>query len=186
MKKLIIVASTALTFTATAQAQGTSNASSTATQTVQLNLSNALDISFTGNGFSPTGPVVTLPFTSTDDYANGVESQAQELRVRSNRNFNVSVKTSATTFSIVNGGLSSSSLMPASVLSAKVSLNNTGGSVAGSFANYTSLSQTGLDLITGATNGGNKTFSVQYKAQPGFDYAAGSYAIDVIYTATQP
>ena len=40
-------------------------------------------------------------------------------------------------------------------------------------------------ILTGASNGNNQTFSVKYKATPGFAYPAGVYAVDVTYTATQ-
>ena len=91
MKKIIIAATAILGFTSASFAQ--SNASGTASQTVQLALSNALEITFTGNG-SATGGTVTIPFTTVNDYANGVESAAQEIKIRSNKNFGVTVKTS--------------------------------------------------------------------------------------------
>jgi len=183
MKKIIILAASIFSFAAV-KAQNTSNASSTASQTVQLALSNALEITFTGNG-SATGSTLTLPFSTVNDYANGVESATQELKVRSNKNFTVTVKTSTANFSVTNNGNTATSSMPASVLDVKVVNNNTGGQIAGSFANYTDLSATAANLITNAANGGNQTFTVQYKATPGFAYPAGTYATDVVYTATQ-
>lgn len=182
MKKIIVFSAILISIATFANAQN--NASSTAQQTVQLQLSNALEITFTGNN-SATGSTVTMPFTSANDYANGVESQAQQLRVRSNKNFNVAVKTLTNNFSVTNNGNTTSSSMPASVLDVKVSANGTGGNIAGSFSNYTDLSASSKNLITNGSYGANQTFSVQYKAQPGFDYPAGTYAIDVVYTATQ-
>jgi hypothetical protein len=185
MKRIILAAAAIIGFTAAhAQTVNSNNASASAQQTVQLQLSNALEITFTGNS-SATGATVTLPFTSTNDYANGVESTTQQLRVRSNKNFNVTVKTNAATFTVNNGTTTTASTMPASVLDVKVTANGTGGAIAGNFANYTDLSNTAANLITNGTYGGNQTFSVQYKAQPGFAYPAGTYAIDVVYTATQ-
>ena len=69
MKKIIIIAAAVIGFTSAANAQSTQ---SSAQQTVQLNLSNALEITFSGTG--TTGATVSLPFTTADDYANGVES----------------------------------------------------------------------------------------------------------------
>src|SRR5690606_10450538 len=113
MKKIILFSAILTSIATFANAQN--NASSTAQQTVQLQLSNPLEITFTGNN-STTGSTVTMPFTSANDYANGVESQAQQLRVRSNKNFNVAVKPLTNTFSVTNNGNTSSSSMPASVL----------------------------------------------------------------------
>ena len=80
MKKIIAIAAFAsLGFAANAQ-----NANSSASQTVNLSLSNAIEITFTGTG-NATGSDVTIPFTTVNDYANGVESSAQELKVRSNK-----------------------------------------------------------------------------------------------------
>ena len=184
MKKIIIAAMAAIGFATVANAQ--SNASGTASQTVQIALSNALEITFTGNG-SSTGGTVTIPFTTVNDYANGVESSAQEIKVRSNKNFGVTVKTSTAYFSVTNSGVTTTSTMPASVLGIEVTANSTGGSIASGFSSsaYNSLSATAANLINNASYGGNQTFSVKYKATPGFAYPAGTYATDVVYTATQ-
>ena len=184
MKKIIIAATAILGFASASFAQ--SNASGTASQTVQLALSNALEITFTGNG-SATGGTVTIPFTTVNDYANGVESGAQEIKVRSNKNFGVTVKTSTAYFSVTNSGVTTTSTMPASVLGIEVTANATGGSIASGFSAsaYNSLSATAANLISNASYGGNQTFSVKYKATPGFAYPAGTYATDVVYTATQ-
>ncbi|MBS1782012.1 MAG: hypothetical protein JSS78_03000 [Bacteroidetes bacterium] len=162
----------------------TSAANASAQQTVQLQLSNVLDITFVGNS-SSIGSTVALPFTTANDYANGVESSAQQLRIRSNKNFNVTVRANAANFTVTNGSSESISNMPANVLNVKVSSNQTGGSIAGSFSNYTGLSNTANNLISNGTFGGNQTFSVMYKATPGFAYPAGTYSLDVVYTATQ-
>lgn len=179
MKKIIIIAITIFAGFA-AQAQ----TSTTASQTVNLVLTNAIDMTFTANG-SATGPLVSMPFNTTNDYASGVTSSAQQLKVRSNKNFNVTVKSSASNFSYT-GATNPAPVMPvASVLDVKVSANGTGGAIAGTFANYTDISTTAQNMITGGTYGGNQTFSVMYQAMPGWSYPAGTYAVDVVYTATQ-
>jgi len=157
---------------------------STATQTVNLNLSNAIELTFTGSG-TATGAAVNLAFNTVNDYANGVQSSAQELKVRSNKKFGVTVKSNATSFSYV-GSTTPAPVMPVSgVLGLKVSANGTGGTIAGTFAGFTSLSSSAANLISNANNGGNQTFSVMYNATPGFTYPAGTYTVDVVYTATQ-
>ena len=177
-----IVALIALSIVASAQ----TNASSTAQQTVELGLSNTIDITFTGSG-TATGGTVTLPFTTVTDYANGVESAAQQLKVRSNKIFNVTVAASAANFSVTNNGTTSVSTMPvAGVLDLMVSSNQAGGTIASGYSAYGGgLSTAAASILTGASNGNNQTFSVKYKATPGFAYPAGVYAVDVIYTATQ-
>ena len=177
-----IVALIALSIVASAQ----TNASSTAQQTVELGLSNTIDITFTGSG-TATGGTVTLPFTTVTDYANGVESAAQQLKVRSNKIFNVTVAASAANFSVTNNGTTSVSTMPvAGVLDLMVSSNQAGGTIASGYSAYGGgLSTAAASILTGASNGNNQTFSVKYKATPGFAYPAGVYAVDVVYTATQ-
>ena len=185
MKKIIAIAVFAsLGFAANAQNQA--NQTSSASQTVNLSLSNAIEITFTGNS-SATGADVTIPFATVNDYANGVESNAQELKVRSNKNFSVAVKTNAANFSYT-GNTNPAPTMPVSgVLGLKVTANGTGGSIAAPFSatNYSTLSSSNQDLISGGSRGGNQTFSIKYKATPGFAYPAGTYAVDVVYTATQ-
>ena len=181
MKKIAIFATILVSFATASHAQ---LANTSASQTTNLVLTNAIDMTFTANG-STTGPLVSLPFTTTNDYANGVASTAQQLKVRSNKAFNVAVKTSATNFTYT-GTTTPAPVMPvATILDLKVSANGTGGAIAGTFASYTDLSASNQNIITGGTYGGNQTFSVMYQATPGWSYPAGTYAVDVVYTATQ-
>ena len=180
MKKIIAIAALAIVgYSANAQ-----NASSTATQTVNLALSNAIELTFTGSG-TATGSAVTLSFTTVNDYANGVQSGAQQLKVRSNKAFGVTVKTNNASFTY-SGTTSPAPVMPVSgVLAAKVSANSTGGTIAGTFSGFTGLTSTAQNLISNGTYGGNQLFSVMYEATPGFAYPAGTYTVDVVYTASQ-
>ena len=157
-----------------------------ANQSTNLSLSNAIEITFTQNA-SIIGGSVSLAFTNVNHYANGVESEEQELMVRSNKNFSIGVKSNVTNFTYT-GTTTPAPVMPVNgVLGLKVTENNTGGSIASPFssANYASLTSSNQNLITGSSRGGNKTFSIQYKATPGFAYPAGTYSADVVYTATQ-
>lgn len=183
MKKATFLAGAVMLCSIAASAQ---NKSSSASQTVILSLSDAIEITFTGTG-TGTGTDVTIPFATVNDYANGVESAAQELKVASNKKFTVSVKSSAQHFSY-SGSTHPAPVMPvANVLGIKVTANTTGGTVASPFstANYAYVSRNAQDLIKNGNNGGNQKFSIKYKATPGFAYPAGTYTVNVIYTATQ-
>jgi hypothetical protein len=184
MKKIIIIAAAFIGLTTAASAQ--TNASGTAQQTVELGLSNTLTIVFTGSG-TTTGTTVNLPFTTVTDYSNGVESAPQQLKIQSNKPFNVTVASSAANFSVTNGSVTTVSTMPvAGVLDLMVASNQTGGTIATGYSTYGGgLSTSAAAIINGGSNGNNQTFDVKYKATPGFAYPAGTYAVDVVYTATQ-
>lgn len=181
MKKFItIIAALLVTTTAIAQ-----NANSAASQTAKLALSNALTISFISNGTN-VGATTTLSFNNVNDYANGVESAVIGMKVRSNKKFMVKAKTSSANFSY------SGSTSPAPVMKVKnnlfikVSNNQTGGTIPNAVKNkYKTLKKNNRNIIKNGTPGNNNTFDVQYKADPGYDFPAGTYTVDVLYTATQ-
>jgi hypothetical protein len=159
MKKIyLLLFSTA--FVATVHAQ-TSNS-----HLITLNLSNALELNFT-SGASGVG----FTFNNVNSYQNGLEAtSAATIQVKSNRGFNVSVKTSSANFSS-----SAATVMPVSnVLFVRES----------SQPNYISLSTTEKTFMAGQTNG-IKNFGITYKAAPGFNYDGGVYTVNVVYTATQ-
>lgn len=154
------------------------------TQTVNLTFSNVVEILFTGTG-TATGSDVRLSFNDLNDYTNGIESSDYQLRVRSNKDFNVTVKTNSANFSY-SGSASPAPTMPVSgKLLLKVSSNSTGGSIASPFSGYSTLTNSNQGLINSGDRGGNQTFSVKYKGQPGYGYPAGDYTVNVIYTVTQ-
>jgi hypothetical protein len=181
MKKLFAIASVLFaSYAANAQTAATASAS----QTTKLSLTDAVEIVFTGSG-SATGSLVTLPFTTVDNYTNGVESDAQDLKIRSNKDFSVTVKSNATNFTY-SGSTTPAPAMPVSgVLNLMVSANGTGGSIAAPFSAYSSLTSSNQSLISAGTRGGNQTFSVKYKGTPGFSYPAGDYSVNIVYTVTQ-
>ena len=180
MKKIVTYLIVNMAALGAVYAQG-GNAS--ASQATSLQLGNALDISFTNTG-SATGSSINLNINTINKLTNGVTSSNQTLRVRSNENFAVSVKTNSTYFTY-SGSVSPAPAMPASVLAIKINNNNTGGSIISPFNGFGALSSTDQAAINNGTNGDNKTFRVKYKATPGFDYPGGNYTIDVVYTATQ-
>ena len=140
-------------------------------------MSNAIELTIL------TGANPQMNFVTVNDYANGIVSAEQQLQVRSNKKFNVRVKARTSRFSFAGTGADPK--MPLSVLRLKVYNNNTGGVITSGHSNFTSLSTNGKPMISNATPGGSNTFSVQYRATPGFTYPAGTYAMEIIYTATQ-
>ena len=181
MKKLFAIAAI-VSFGFAAQAQVTS----TATQTVNLNLANAIEITFTGSG-TATGAAVNLAFNTVNDYANGVESGAQELKVRSNKKFNVNVKANSSTFSYTGSTTPAPTMLVYTTLGMMIASNSTGGTVPLPYttSSYYSITSTAQGCITNGNAGGDQRFSVKYKADPGFSFPAGTYTVDVVYTATQ-
>ena len=184
MKKYLTLAALIIVFSESAKAQ---NANSTAQQTVQLNLSNAVEMTFVNSG-SATGNTVTMNFNTAHNYANGVESATQELKIRSNKDFKVGVKIDNNSFSYTGTGTINPSAVPMNAFGLKVVSNNTGGSVAPAFSttSYTTVTGSDQDVILNADNGDNQRFSVKYKCTPGFGLPAGTYTFNMIYTATQP
>ncbi len=180
MKKLLTMALLAAITTA-AKAQ-----SDNSSQTVSMGVSATIEMTFTGSN-SATGGTVNLAFNTVNDYANGVSSADQQLKVTSNKNFAVAVKTGDANFSY-SGATSPAPVMPVSgVLGLMVSANSTGGSIVSPFAStsYAGLTSSSQNLLSNATAGNNQLFSVRYKATPGFSYPSGTYTVNVLYTATQ-
>lgn len=161
MKKLTLLV-LALSGAAVVSAQ---TVTSSTNQTVTLTLQNKIDIAVEG---TPTGNSFT--FSSAADYSTGIENlNASSFRVRSNQAFAVTVESAAANFTS-----SAATTMPSTVLGVRLN---------GSTGAYSSLSTTAASLTTGSR--GNSTFAVDYKADPGFNYDAGSYTLSVVYTATQ-
>jgi hypothetical protein len=183
MKKIIIFAAALLSISGAAFAQATSSAN----QNVSLSLSNAIAITFVATG-NNVGTAVSIPFATVADYTNGVQSTAQQLKVQSNKAFNVTVNANAANFTYTGTTTPAPSMPVSGVLGIEVSANGTGGTIASPFsaASFATLTAASQALLNGATYGGNQTFSVIYQATPGFAYPAGTYTTNVVYTATQP
>lgn len=166
-------------------AQDQNNQTGQAAQSANLVMSNAIEITFSGTGNS-NGETVALVFNNVNDYANGVESDPYQVKIRSNKKFRVQAKTSSSKFSYSGTTTPAPSMNVSNVLFLKVINNNTGGSVSSSFNNkFRTLSSSNQTLVNNATPGGNNTFNVQYKANPGYNFPAGTYSVNVVYTATQ-
>ena len=181
MKKLLSLIAVLVTASLSSFAQDAEEA--TATQTAALEMSNAIDIGFTSTG-SEEGDMVILAFEDVNDYANGVESDKVQLRIRSNKKFHVWAKAGSNRFTY--SGNSDDPKMNVNKLKIKVVNNNTGGKVASSVNNkYANMSKSNKKLINNGTPGGDNTFAVQYKADPGYEFPAGTYSVNIVYTTTQ-
>lgn len=183
MKKIIILSIVLAGFKLSANAQATTSAN----QNVGLSLSNALTITFVANS-SANGATASIPFATVSDYVNGVESNLQNLKVQSNKKFNVTLNAASANFTY-SGTASPAPTMPVTgVLTCDIENNNTGGTINTAYANetYGAISTTPVTLISNANNGNSQTFAVEYYAQPGFAYPAGTYTVNVIISATQP
>jgi hypothetical protein len=148
-----------------------------ANQAVAINMSNVLSISSISSS-------VSIPFTTMDHYANGIVSSTQDFIIKANKKYNITVKTSSNYFSYI-GNTADPNMPVNNILKVKVVTNNTDGNVMNSFSSFQNISTVEKDLIKNGRRGSDNQFSIQYSAAPGFAYPAGTYTVDVIYTATQ-
>jgi hypothetical protein len=154
------------------------------TKQVDINLVNVISMKFVSTG-GTSGTTLNMALNLLTDLINGGTTSAQQLTVNSTKNFNITAKTSSALFTYTGSSLLGNVLPVLGNLKCKVTANATGGSIAGTFSNYTSLSVTPQNFINGCTSGTNKTFSVQYQAIPGLGLALGTYTAQVVFTATQ-
>lgn len=181
MKKIIATLSLVLCAGIMAKAQ---NASSGASQTANLNLSNAIAIEFVATG-NNTGATVNMTFSNVNDYANGVESGDIQLRVLSNKNFEVRAKSSSKYFTYSGTTSPAPQMEVDEVLEMKVTANGTGGYIDNGYSSYRDIEDESEDILDDCDRGGNQTFSVKYRAKPGFSFPAGTYTTSVVYTVVQ-
>ena len=166
MKKFIttsiIIASLAFASVANAQTLGTA----APTGTFAVKISEVLDLAVT------SGAANTFDFNSIAKLDAGIETlNAVTLTYKSNKPWFVNVNANSANFTG-----SSATPMPASVVQFKL---NSGGS-------YTALSTTPASLsgTSAAKNArGTATIGVDYKVNPGYDYApAQDYGMVITYT----
>lgn len=186
MKKIIFLAFLLAVFIPVESSAQGNNAVSSASQTVVLDLAPIIGLKFTATN-TVSGNLVSMNFNTASQYQNGIVSNDHELSVSSNKAFKVSVQTDATNFSYT-GTSSQNPTMPVNnTLFVAVKNNQTGGAVTNDFDNnFHSLNSTTQDILLNGQQGGDKKFTVNYKAVPTLAYATGSYSVGVIYTATQP
>ncbi|MBC9912617.1 hypothetical protein [Chitinophaga varians] len=149
---------------------------------VSLELCNVIEI-------CPPLDIMCAKFDSKEDYNCGEELEdffghkSANFTVSSNRNFNVTIKSSSPNFLYVGSG-TGNTVMPCSILKYNLSSNGTGGTNATPMA-WNPLTVAAAPLINNGVHGVDKPFSVKFKADPGWDFAAGTYGLGVILTATQ-
>lgn len=178
MKKRIIIAVILVIISTTKNRSFAQEAS--AAQIIKVHLEPTIQIS----GMST--PNVNIDFNTISNYVYGAESGTQQFKVHSNKDFVVNVRTSAPLFSYSGDAYPTPQMPVNNILFLAISDNNTGGNIAGSFNTFSSLSSIPRDLLLNCSNGGDKSFTINYRANPGTNYPAGDYTVGVIYTATQP
>lgn len=116
---------------------------------------------------------VAFVFETAANYEDGMtENNFNRFELLSTKDWKVQVNTDAAAFT--NSNSENESTMPASVLSVRVA----GGE-------YFALSEIAADLTSGTKGGfAANRFAVSYRANPGFDYEADTYSINVVFTAS--
>lgn len=139
------------------------------THIVTLTINNMLELDFDN-----TTQNLGMTFTNAADFETGKTNlNAAGLRVRSNKNWTVSVKANTANFTATTGG------------DANVTANRLSVRRAGSTA-LIALSTTDQTLTTGTRGGfGVNTFLIDYVANPGY-ISPATYTLGVTYTVTAP
>ena len=147
------------------------------TQTLNVSLSDVIQLTLAGS------PEATLTFSGAQTLLDGVTSNEEEFIVRSNKSFDVSVRTDNALFQTLVSP--DPQMRVDDVLKLKLTTNNTGGTIAPAFTDFSFLTSTPQLLITDGAKGEDKSFKVTYRAMPNFGFPQGSYKTNIIYTATQ-
>lgn len=182
-KILLAIAAVLITLTASAQQQSTGGI-----QQVKCTLADVVGVGLGGgsNGGSGGGSsVVDIPMSGTGAMASGIESPEFTINLFANAMFDVSVQASATAFTYAGTATSGTNMLVKDVLSVIISANNTGGNVANGFSAYQTVDGTNGKRVIGDGQVGVRSFGFKYKATPGFNYPAGTYTTDIVYTITK-
>jgi hypothetical protein len=204
MKKIVLSAAVLFAaFAAQAQTPSTSQAdqslqSDASTLTVTLDLDNVLTM-------SPNNATAYQHFQNASDYNTGMDVNYgasngggnNTFTVQSNRRFNVTAYTVTNFTWSGTGSAPVNSTMPSSILKIRIenpTLNlGTGYTIPSGVLNSGPLGGVAISttagtptaLINSAQWGGNRTFSVDFSANPGWEYAGGRYTLPVTVTASQ-
>ena len=161
MKKVLFAALLFVAATSIVKAQTVGT--TTSTQPVSVVIKNVFDMNLS------TTSTRSFSFDALADYDNGVEVlNANTINYKTNKAWKVSVKALNANFT----GGAGTTTMPANVI--KVRKNGS--------ASYISVSASDQDIATGARGASN--FNIDYKATPGYNYEAGTYAVTLQYTIT--
>lgn len=163
------------------------NANSGAVQKANLNLSEVVGVSLPddGGGNGSGGSAVEMPISSMNGLSEGIESPALKIKLQSTTPFDISISASSNTFIYSGSSSFGTTMNVADVLAVMITQNATGGSVAGGFGQYKSVTGTIKQPIITSGQPGERSFEFKYKAIPGFEYPAGTYTTDIIYTITK-
>jgi hypothetical protein len=140
-----------------------------ASHNVAMSLTNVITMSMSGGD-------LTISLASVSDYTSGVESATRTLTVNSNKAYTITAYASSA--ATVSGDLTGTA---GDIPLAKLTVKEVGGS-------YTAISNSSSSqttIVASHAAGGGVTHDIQYKANPGFGYAAGTYTTNITYTATQ-
>ena len=167
----------------TATAQSSTN--SGATQNTTLQMAELVSADFFDNGGNGGSSTVELPLGGANTLEEGVESPEIEVILRCTTDFDLSVKASATNFTYAGSSTQNTTMPVEDVLAIVITENNTGGNVSNGMTQYKSISGSQGKTAISAGKRGETSFKFKYKATPGFNYAAGTYTTDIVYTLTK-
>jgi hypothetical protein len=161
------------------------NAAVSASQTAILSLGTVVQISAFGGGSGNTS-TVTMPISASNDLASGIESPEFTLAINSTAGFDVKAKANTEYFSYTGTATFPPSMRVSDVLALKVSNNSTSATITGGHEQYQPLSgSTESPILVNGAGGSNQVLGVKYKSTPGYNYPAGVYTVDIVYTITQ-
>lgn len=165
------------------------NSTATASQHMELGLAEVVTVNMSptggGNGGGGNGSTVAMPISGVNAMTSGVESAAIEVSLQGTTPFAISVQASANTFTYSGSATTGNVMQVKDVLSVVVTANNTGGVISNGFNTYQAVDGTNSKKVIDQGQPGIRSFSFQYKATPGFEYAAGTYTTDIIYTISK-
>lgn len=165
------------------------NASSSAVQQIRCQLNDVVGVGMAGGnnggGNGSGGSSVEMPLNGTTAMGSGIESPEFKVNLFSNANFDVSVQASSNAFTYTGAATSGTNMPVKDVLSVIITDNNTGGDVTNGYNNYQSVNGTTGKRVIGNGQIGTSSFGFKYKANPGFNYPAGTYTTDILYTITK-
>lgn len=154
-------------------------------QHMQMNFAEVVGANLSTSGGSGGGSTVDIPLSGTNALANGIESPEITINLQGTTGFDVSVQASSTAFTYSGTGTGNTNMLVKDVLSIAITSNNTGGSVAGSFNFYQLVDGVTPQKVIGNGQRGVRSFGFKYKANPGFNYAAGLYTTNIVYTISK-
>ena len=164
MKKSILTSIALVLVALAANAQST-----TASHRVKVIAASILEIEMTS-----TADVV-MNFTTSSDYDNGVTAlSAAELKVKSNKGWQVAVSTTATNFDAIDA------LNDAEIAASALKVRKTG------TTGYNAI--TSGNAIANGNKGGHtagRVFNIDYSLNPGY-FAADTYVVPVTFTVSNP